>query len=422
MIGLILHERGRVLRDHPQEITRWRPVRKWFDIPAGSQPAIGATLWLLLAGPRDPVELRLGWDGRPLTVMPADSPPGWRWCAIDVAADVCGPGRHVLQLESSNIAMSGWAVALAPQPAGEHSEVSSDGGATWRAHGKAYHAGLQGEFVVRLRLHDEDDRVPEVVYEQSESAAVAALREMAPLTIRTQPDPWQQALDLRHWLAAQWVHHAGEAVYAPWEPATIMDWSHRGDRAWDRPVTAMCVHFGAAFVALAAALGHVARCAAVADALNSPNGHFVAEVFDAARQQWVLHDPNLDLHYELDGRPLALVDLADRVRQGLDCTRLAQTGPAFDSLPPHLHRLTGEFLLTGRSYRHVALWRRNDFISDPSAAALSHGDLCFNETDLIWYTPDAQARAEVAMFPGRQSQRRWFTQAPSLFAQSRDKA
>jgi hypothetical protein len=72
-----------------------------------------------------------------------------------------------------------------------------------------------------------------------------------------------------------------------------------------------------------------------------------------------------------------------------------------------------------RYYRHVALWRRNDFISDPSAAPPSHGDICFNETDLIWYTPDAAASAEVAMFPGRQRQRRWFTQSPSSTATRR---
>ena len=399
MSHLLTHERGFILRDLPEELTRWRQAHVSFEVPEAGDASRDTSLLLLLAGPRAPTPLHLTWNGHALATLPADTPADWAWHRVDVPADALRAGPNELVLRADNAAMNGWAVPIEPGHTAPRSAVSFDGGQNWQHDGMSTAAVLRGEYVARLRIPGNAPAAPAIVYDDPNSAPVRGLKELIPAEVQNERDPWQQVLKLRTWLSRCWTHCPRGATYAPWEPNTIIDWAHRGDRALGMEVTAMCVHFGAAMTACATALGHRARCIVITREINSGDGHFVAEVFDEAQDKWVVHDANVDMHYEDDGRPLSAIELSALAQRGVDCTPLVSKGLAFDEAPPHLTELIEQHLLTGSSYRLAGVWTRNDYITDPRHAPPDHGRTRYTETDLLWYTPTAEIGEALAMFP-----------------------
>lgn len=404
-------------RTHPlwlAEATRWQWLRKTFVLdPSMAASMAAAQLWMLLAGPTEPAELEFWWNGRRLTAPPAPAAGQIAWTAINVPADQLQTGVNRLELRAEQPAMTGWALAFEPCPQPENSLVSLDRGETWHDRAVGPNHMLAGEFVARLRLATDGTRSepPAVVYEDANHPRVRELLELIPDSITGQSDPWQQILALRGWVAGLWPYNNRGVVVAPWDAWTIAPWGHGHHRHGDQGVVTMCVHYTATFCALASALGHAARCVSITPGLNTAHGHFVAEVFDRNADQWVMQDANFDMHF-YDGRPLSICDLTERATAGVDCTALAQLGLNTPASGGVLGDVGREFFFTGRSYRHVAVYRRNDFTSQPAAAPPAHGKVPYCETDLLWYTPDPASAAAFNMFPHHINDRAWFDAAP----------
>jgi hypothetical protein len=409
MSHLFLSEQGRVLMHNNEEITRWRWARKELVLPVEAHAAAG-TLWIMAGCYGDSTApLTVEINGREAAEIVPDgnaAAPPWRWWAVAV-------GEHVLRAE--NPAMNGWRLAIDNTAGSSRSFVSTDRGESWRKERMGVHNALRGEYVMRLRVESdalEENRPPRVVLEDSGHPRVRELLEILPESVREEGDPWRQVLALRAWVSSQWTHDGKGPSYAPWDPWTVLDWSKRNGGHGRQGKVTFCVHFNSVFAALAAALGHSARCLAITRGISGPEGHFVAEVFDQERDKWVLHDANCDAHYETEGVPLSGPEITDRVRRGEDCTPLARTGPAFEHLSPHLRPAWQRCFATGYSYLNLGVWTRNDYISDPTAAPPNHGSVNYCETDFVWYAPDEASRGAVAMFPYREGSRRWFERGP----------
>lgn len=429
MSRLFFTDHGRVLMHHNEELGRWRWARKRLTLPAEAVP-VPAELWLMAARypeTREPLAVHI--NGRAVAELDPATPPDppaparaggdwqWHWWSVAVPANTLREGVNEITLTAGNPAMNGWILAIDNTADRGGSALSTDRGATWQRKRLGAHGALRGEYVVRLRAGGEaltDRRPPRVTYEDPAHPRVRELLELLPGSVRQQQDPWQQIRALRTWVATQWTHDAKGPAYAPWDPWTVLDWARRDGGHGRTGKVTMCVHFGSVFAALAAALGHTSRCIALSRSINGPEGHFVAEVYDHQRKQWVVHDANCDAHYELpDGRPLMAVDLADRVGRGEDCTPLARTGPGMANPAPHVARAFENNFANGISYRYVGVWPRNDYISDPTAAPPNHGSTTYCETDFIWYAPDDEREQGTRMFPYRRPSRRWFQRPPA---------
>jgi hypothetical protein len=124
----------------------------------------------------------------------------------------------------------------------------------------------------------------------------------------------------------------------------------------------------------------------------------------------VLHDPNMDVHYE-NGLPQSAVELADLSRKGRTFKDLVRAGKGMPKGPPRLINGFRDHFATGKSFRIVGVWSRNDYVSNPHVAPPSHGTITYCETDFVWYTPGGQPLAE--MFPYRVTDPAYFSAAPS---------
>ena len=415
---LILSERGRILMQHHEELTRWRLARKRLTVPRAALDA-PATLWLLLGCyPENDTPLHVRVNGSDVgTIEPiTDEGVGvWCWRALELEPGVLREGQNEIVLHAEPLAMNAWMLALDPSARRRQSALSVDGGRRWHSRELGAHGALSGEYLIRLRSHSEqidEHRLPRVVYEDPRHDHVRELLSLLPESIVSERDPWQQVLALRTWVARQWTHHPGGDVYTPWDAATILDWARRERGHGRRGAVAMCVHFGVTFTALASALGHRARCIAITGSMHQRSGHFIAEVYDRDSACWVAHDANFDVHYAEASGPLAAPDLAERAMHGADCSALVLRGPGFPDDVPRLVRAFETNFGSGRSYRHVGVWTRNDFTTRPAVAPPSHGANAYCETDFVWYAPDQTTRQQIAMFPYQSSARRWFDRPP----------
>lgn len=426
MSHLYFTERGHVLMHHNEELARWRWAKKQLALPpdAAHEPA---ELWLMLArypDNRQPLLVEVnGQNAIPLDPAQHGDDWNWYWWRLALPAGTLREGMNEFTLKADNPAMNGWMLAIDNTTEHAQSFLSTDQSKTWQNKRLGAHGALRGEYLMRLRLGDEasDDALdpsrfspPRVTYEDADHSRVREMLDMLPAEVRRQRDSWQQILALRTWVATQWTHDGKGPAYAPWDPWTVIDWAKRNGGHGRTGKVTMCVHFGVVFAALAAALGHRARCVALTRAINGPEGHFVAEVFDPQAQCWILHDANCDAHYELaDGRALNAVDIADRVAKGENCTPLARTGPGMDNPAPHIARAFERNFATGYSYRHIGIWPHNHYVSEPLVAPPNHGSTTYCETDFIWYVPDDELRRNTRMFPHRHAERDWFDHPPN---------
>lgn len=412
-------ESGRMLLHANEEVARWRRVRKRLHLPASAR-TVDADVWLCVCGyprNREPLDVRV--NGRRVARL---EPPGpgaagaWAWRSIRAPKGTLRGGVNEIVLACDSSAMSAWMLGVETGHRDPASALSTDRGQTWSADHMGAAGVLRGEYLVRVRLHGPriaEQSPPPIVYEDARHPRVRALRELVPARVRNIRDPWKQVLALRTWVARAWTYEAFGSGYSPWDPWTILAWT-RGDWGHGRPKPiAMCVHYGMTFTSLAASLGRAARGLAVTEAINGPNGHFMSEVWDRGLGKWVAHDPNFDLHYEADGRPLSGVQLADRAHAGRSAPSDMRRGPGFTSNCPRLNGLLNDKLATGEAFAAVAVWRRNDVVSDPAGAPPNHGSVVYCETDLVWYAPHDPRAAQTEMFPHRVREPAYFDAPPT---------
>lgn len=411
---LFFNETGRVLPHEAEPITRWRHAQVDFRLPEAARKS-PADLWLCLGcdSPSDALTVEI--NGHRHELRPRSVRLAWQWRRVQIP-QLRSPDVRVV-VRSNSRSMSGWMLALDASGAARHSQVSDDAGRSWRSEQMGLHSALCGEYLVRLRVPCESipaPRLPAIAYEDPKHPKVRSLLERVPANVRAARDPWTQLLRLRSWVARQWPHVLHGPVYAPWDPATVLDWTRQARRGKRPAPTTICVHYGAVFAALAAALGHRARCVAMTADLSGPFGHFVAEVFDQRQGGWVQHDPNLDLHYErADGRRLSATELCDRSNAGQSLRDLARFGQGTPASPRRIVDFLDKHVLEGTPFRHVAFWARNDYISSPQIAPCHHGPMCYTETNFLWYSPGGDGSLD--MFPYVTTDHRPFATPPKDF-------
>ena len=414
MSRMYFTERGRMTEGHNEEITHYRWARKKLKLPATAAGA-KADLWLCLAmysGNRTP--LRIDLNGRMLAKV---SPTKrlrhvWGWKSVPVPAGRLKVGVNDILIRADNLAMNGWVLGIEGGYANPRSYLSHDQGRTWSNHAMGIDGITRGEYLVRLRSGAEKLRsltLPRVVYEDARHRRVKAAAGLIPARIRRMVNPWRRLLSLRTWIAASWQHRGGPGAYTPWDPWTVLDWK---DRQWSHsrnyPSVAFCVHFGTLMIALASAMGCLARGVATTGDLASISGHFMAEVWDHKTGRWVLHDPTFDIHYE-DGSPLSAIDIAQRSLAGQYLKPLVRSGAAFARSGLHQSEGLEQQFYTGKSLQIASIYSRNNFVSDPTAAPPAHGILPYTETDFVWFDPTGKL---TPMFPYRTADRRYFDAAP----------
>ncbi|MCC7264750.1 MAG: transglutaminase domain-containing protein [Candidatus Latescibacteria bacterium] len=388
-------EKGHVVPTMGEELSRFRRARKVLDLPATSAPA---TLYLLARpwGPTaPPLQLRL--NGKALPPL-APGPAGYTWYQLEVAPTALQAGSNTLELWAESAAMDAWALALEGGHAQPQSWASDDGGQSWRNQAMGCLNCERGEYVVRIRLAEgEDPPPPALVWEDPRHIRVQALRELIPVQAKQAASPLAQVQALSTWLASSWEHTSSgrAAQYTPWDAPTILSWgpSQRGHNG-QRPI-AMCVHYAVALVSCCQALGIPARCAAVTGALNSGDGHFIAEVWLAEFGKWVMVDPNTDAIAWKDGVPLSIPEIQ---REGAGLGALLRFGPGavFQRGFPHMVAFADQNLKQGVCFAHRSVWWRADLLSRPEFSPSGHGATSYCETGLVWEKSDA---AGLGMFP-----------------------
>ncbi|OHB80368.1 MAG: hypothetical protein A2V98_04760 [Planctomycetes bacterium RBG_16_64_12] len=414
MSQLFFTERGRALLSHSEEITRWRWARKRITLPSPAAEA-KADLWLLAQmyeENRQPLAVhvngqllgRIDPDPR-LATFPV-------WSRVEVPAGRLTQSVNEIEFRCDAPAMNAWMLAIEPGHCDPQSFLSFDQGRSWQNEQMGMHNVLRGEYLIRLRSHSErlsDPAPPEIIYENPEHPRVRESLGLVPAAIRDIGDPWKQLRALRTWVAQSWGHRSAGNVYTPWDPWTILDWAKENRGQGRDDTICMCVHFATLFAALAAALGHRARCVVIAEKLDEATGHFMTEVWDRSSRRWVLHDPNYDVHY-VDGHPLSAIDLAERSHQGRSFEKWVVAGKGMPLGPARVTDAFRDYFASGRSFRHVAVWSANQYVSAPAAAPPNHGSIAYCETEIVWYSPAAMDLAP--MFPYRASQRAYFDREP----------
>ncbi len=409
MSRLFLNDDGRILKDHNEDLTRWRRARKTFVLPASAAGA-GADLWFI-AAPYDGgggVPLRVRLNGRALGRI-TGSPPNLSWHRLRVGKGRLRAGANQFDFECDTPAMNAWKLGIAGRAGRSGSAISFDGGESWQNDCMGLYGALTGEYVVRLRsrsaaLHD--PAPGKVVYPDPKHPKLAELRRMIPRSVTRSSDPWRRLLALRTWVATRWSHDPFGPPYCPWDAPTILDWARRDRGHSGRGKVAMCVHFGVVFASLATALGFRARCIAVTRAIGSNDGHFLCEVLDQEQGRWILHDANFDLHYE-DDRPLSAVDVAQRIGDGASMKDCVRAGRGLPTKPARVVEAYRRLIRSGDCCRLISVWRRMDFMTDPSVAPGHHGSVAYLEPQWVWFDP---SREETAMFPLRTGEK-WFARS-----------
>ena len=124
---------------------------------------------------------------------------------------------------------------------------------------------------------------------------------------------------LRGWVSRQWKS-SNQFYYPPWDALEILDLARRHDNR------GFCAQYGVVFLQACQSLGLHARY------VDLP-GHFVVGVWSDEHNRWVIMDPDNDVHYEKNGRPLRGRDLLDaywdeRLLKGMEKWDRTANGPA----------------------------------------------------------------------------------------------
>jgi hypothetical protein len=410
---LYCSESGRTLGTLDERVGRRRWARKKLRLSAAAAAA-AADLWIYASPePGVNVPLRVEVNGQPAGELPVPRRRSgdFHWLSLSLPSTILRAGVNTIVFRCDVPGLGGWNLGLEgghQQPA---SALSCDAGASWCSKRMGVHHVLAGEYIVRLYSHaaSRPARIPVAAYEQPDSAAAQELLAAVPARIRRLRTPDRQLAALRSWVCTQWDYHGGQR-YAPWEPLTILRQARHGCGHGGEPVV-FCVHYSVVFVGLATALGHRARGVAISGNLCSHMGHFMAEVWDGRREQWVLHCATLDSGFVDDGRPLSLIDVAAAAQRGDDLAALVQSGPG---LRPDQCGGSTAMLTDQRLWDLAGIWRRNDFLSHPQARPPAHGSVIYAETDFVWYTPEGRRTGgeQAPMFPLRTPHRAYFD-APS---------
>lgn len=397
MSRLFYSEQGRVIPTLCEELTRFRRVRKTLDLPATRETA--ALYILARAYPNTQSLLHLAINQHRLESLAPSGRSIYQWYRVDLDPALLVPGGNIFDLWTDSRAMDSWSLALEAGHAEPASWVTGDDGETWRNHHQGYLNAVRGEYVLRIRLAEgQDPAPPPLVWEPTHHPRLQSLREILPAGALNAGSDLSRIRALTGWLSSSWEHTNASiaAQYGPWDAETILAWGKaQAGHGGRRPIV-MCVHYAAAFCSCCQAAGIPARCAILMDEINGWNGHFVAEAWLANYDKWAMIDPNLDVIFWQDNRPMSLTEIMN-TKEGL--ADLVEWGPGttFQRKNPRIEPWLQENYLTGHCFQHRSVWWRADLLARPEFSPPGHGSLVYCETGLVWEQRDLEAG--FGMFP-----------------------
>ena len=326
----------------------------------------------------------------------------YRWHMMPVAAGHLRVGRNEVILSSDSPGACGWEVGLASCSEPADSFISRDGGSTWTNRHLGRFAAMNGEYIIRLRVHDNSATAPpDLVCEQADHSQLRLIRNSLPASITDgSADAFKHLRRLSGWLAKKLVYlNAGQAHrYVPWDYWQIMQANEENQkriRQGKPPCNiVMCVQFAVAFTQAATALGEKVRCAVSTWSIHSGYGHFFPEVWLEELGRWVVVDPTGDYVYiNDDGEPVGVDVLYDNRRR---LGKWVRFGPGWESHRGEKEQSHRKLVLSGKVYRNSGYWRRTDFASHPELTATAHGAITYCEPDIVWTQGDDSC---IAAFP-----------------------
>ncbi len=396
MSQLYYSENGMVVPTLCEELTCYRHALKILRLPPTRH---AARLFLsAYAYPGTPYPLHIAINGNPLPPLQPSTLAVFHWYEIPLPAGLLRPGENLFEFWTDATAMNAWSLALEGGAQGSGSQLSTDGGKTWRSHHLGYLNAACGEYLVRVRLEEgQDPEPPAWTPEDPNSAALKALRRLLPAAALEDRPALERVRALAAWISAAWEYRssAKAAQYAPWDIETILAWG-QARRGHDGQVPiVMCVHYGVAFVTACQAAGLAARAAVFTQNVTGFYGHFTAEVWLPEFNKWVYVDPNADALAFKDGLPLSIAEVR-RLRP--DLGRYVAWGPGirFQANNPEMKDFVSNYD-AAPFMDHRSLWWRADFLSNPQYSPPGHGSLCYCETGLVWEKKDLEGG--MAMFP-----------------------
>ena len=410
------NETGRMIRAKNEEITRWAWARKDFDVATS---ATSAELYLFLyeyAGNQEP--LRVEINGSEHTIPPYPEAQGmYSWRTVPIAAGVLRQGENQVIFRSENPAMSAWILGLESANLSGASFKSTDQGETWQNQRLGYDFSMCGEYLVRLWTEEPapEPSPPEFIHERFDHPRLAELRDQFPLdsVVAECRDDFSRAVALRSFVRGLLTRQdAGNRLaYCPWDFSTIPEWGKREEgHGADRPIR-FCVHASAAFAQACLAIGLSPRLIVLDQTSElGTDGHFVAEVWCREMGKWVMMDTSGDLHLELEGNPLNVLETHRLWEAGrIEEVQLVR-GPHAEK-NPHTAQGFFERHLRQGGYKRFGLLPRNDFFSHPEAFPVEHGLITYHQTDFVWWKC---SRLEPRRyFPFHCGDEDWFNQAPA---------
>lgn len=391
-------EEGRVVPMLGEPLTRHRRARKVLSLPDGASSG-GTVYCLVWTHPGCESALRISVNGQLFNCAPKPEYPFQHWEVLSVSAEVLRSGENTMEFWTDCRAQTGWSLALETGHRDPRSYVSFDGGKCWQNERMGLHQVHRGEYVVRIRTSTGMPTAPpRFVWERPDHERLAELRALIPSEIPKIEDRWLRARALASWVSQWWMYRSNSPtnLYTPWDPFTIPAWNEgmHVPGGSDGSIR-FCVHYGITFACACLACGIPARCAIGTAGINSVGGHFVSEVWHDKLQRWCMIDPNLDVTFVKDGRPLGAEEVYD-YRDEL--AELAEYGPGAD----FQQRRTGSFLndavLHGKPLRLTSVWYRNDFLSRPDMTLPTHGHQVYCETGIVWRNHNVEGD-ELGMFP-----------------------
>lgn len=386
---MIYRDGNRVLPDHAQPLGGPLRARKVLLLPTDSGGGRAGSLYLLarrLAGPVD--RLAAAVNGQAVSVESPKRTGAFGWYRAAVPASFLRAGANQVEIAAPGAGPGDWRLALSAGGEGRDSVLSRDGGKTWSPRDLGRFAALDGEWLVRLRLAGGAPTPPPPFLEEPfDHPELERIRAFLPGRLSAGGDTLTRAGRVSTWVARRlfYLNSAPADLYTPWNFWEIMraDGENRRARAaGQRPRhVVMCVHFAVVMVQALLALGVRARCAVSTWALDSGLGHFFPEVWLPEEARWVVVDPTGDfLFRDGAGRVLGAAGLypnRGRLRE------MIRFGPGVKS-QGQLRSFFEGSVLTGKCYRNLGYWRRNDFFSRPEQAPGSHGTICYCEPDIVW--------------------------------------
>ncbi len=396
MSRLYLSEEGMVIPTLCEELTSKRRARKILQLPNThsnarlfiSAYAYPGTNWLLHVSVNQ-VEIE--------SILP--SPPSiFHWYEAPVPAGLLRDGENQFEFWTDAPAMNAWALALEGGFDQPNSQISSDGGLTWRNHHMGYLNATRGEYLVRVRLNEDQDPFPPAwIPEDSSSPYLKDLLQRIPQSICHEQTQLKQVRSLASWISTSWEYcpSTNATQYTPWDIDTILAWGKSKQGHNGRLPIVMCVQYGVAFMSACQALGLQARAAVFTENITGLNGHFAAEVWFPDYNKWVYVDPNIDLLFFKDDIPLSVPEIRTLIP---DLSPYFSFGPGLDyQLRNPLIQPFIDQYPRGAFMKHRSLWWRADFLSSPTFCPPGHGSLCYSEIGLVWERKDLDDG--MAMFP-----------------------